>query len=196
VQFSILSPWALVAIFALPLIYIFTRLAPKAPKKIKFAPIFILKQIEIKESLPQYSPLWLKILRIFMVSSFIFATSAPILEPHIGTIGTNNNFLFIIDNSIANASEFSQIKQELQELINNESVKNPNVKFTILTCDNKIKPLGLDKINALPIITNLGANYEFCILNSKFSILVIMSKAILIRSFFQIFQMLRRAKLI
>ena len=75
-----LSPIALFVLAALPIIYIVSRFIPKAPKKINFGAVFILKNIAAPRPIPKHAPLWLKILRLILAGCFIVACAMPILQ--------------------------------------------------------------------------------------------------------------------
>lgn len=133
-----LSPIALFVLAALPIIYIVSRFIPNTPKKINFGAVFILKNISAPRPIPKHAPLWLKILRLIMAGCFIVACAMPILQNPNSAKIISKNILLVIDDDVANANEFAQIKSELKNYIDIESAKNNALKIIVQNCNSEI----------------------------------------------------------
>ncbi|MBN8646846.1 MAG: DUF4159 domain-containing protein [Caulobacterales bacterium] len=162
-----LSPIALFVLVALPIIYIVSRFVPKPPKSINFGAIFILKNIIAPRPIPKHAPLWLKILRLFLAGIFILACAMPILQNPNSAKIISKDILLVIDDDVANANEFNQIKNELKNFIDIESTKNNALKLVVQNCNSKtLNPINspqnaknyIDTIIPKPIICDKG-NY-------------------------------------
>lgn len=174
-----LSPIALFVLAALPIIYIVSRFVPKPPKSINFGATFILKNIIAPRPIPKHAPLWLKILRLFLAAIFILACAMPILQNPNSAKIISKNILLVIDDDVANANEFNQIKSELKNFIDIESTKNNTLKLVVQNCNSKIlnpinspqnaknyidtiipKPTICDKANYIKTLSDIHENYR------------------------------------
>lgn len=174
-----LSPIALFVLVALPIIYIVSRFVPKPPKSINFGATFILKNIIAPRPIPKHAPLWLKILRLFLAGIFILACAMPILQNPNSAKIISKNILLVIDDDMANANEFNQIKSELKNFIDIESTKNNALKLVVQNCNSKIlnpinspqnaknyidtiipKPTICDKANYIKTLSDIHENYR------------------------------------
>ncbi len=78
-----LSPWILVAVAALPLIWLILRLTPPRPRQVEFPPTRILLGLQDRERTPARTPWWLTALRLLLVHRWphhIDAASPPALH--------------------------------------------------------------------------------------------------------------------
>ena len=153
---QIISPLALFALIALPIIYIVSQFIPKTPKTNNFGAVFILKNLISTKPIPKQAPLWLKILRMIIAGAFVFACAMPILQNPNSAQIISKNLLIIIDDDVANANEFSQIKSEIKNYIDVESAKNNNLKIIVQNCNaNILNPInnGQNAKNYIDIIS-------------------------------------------
>ena len=67
------SPWLLVAIAALPIIWWLLRVTPPAPRRISFPAIRLLLGLAPREETPAHTPLWLILLRMALAALVIVA---------------------------------------------------------------------------------------------------------------------------
>ena len=74
-----LSPWLLVALAALPLIWLILRLTPPRPRQIEFPPTRLLFELQDRERTPSRTPWWLTLIRLALVALVIVALAEPIL---------------------------------------------------------------------------------------------------------------------
>ena len=70
------SPWLLVAIAALPIIWWLLRVTPPAPRRISFPAIRLLLGLAPREETPAHTPLWLILLRMALAATITSAASA------------------------------------------------------------------------------------------------------------------------
>ena len=69
------SPWLLMALAALPIIWWLLRVTPPAPRRIAFPAIRLLLGLVPREETPAHTPLWLILLRMALAVLVIFAAA-------------------------------------------------------------------------------------------------------------------------
>jgi hypothetical protein len=75
------SPFILLALLALPVLWWLLRLVPPRPRRIAFPPTRILFEIEPKEETPARTPWWLTLLRLLLAALIILAAAGPLWNP-------------------------------------------------------------------------------------------------------------------
>src|SRR3954464_11190445 len=75
---AFLSPWLLVGLAALPVLWWLLRLTPPAPKRIPFPAIRLLFGLLPKEETPHRTPWWLILLRLAIAALLIVGLSHPL----------------------------------------------------------------------------------------------------------------------
>jgi len=113
VSFS--SPWILLSLALLPVIFLFLKTIPPMPKKIFFPSIQYLTSLSGIKKTSEDSPLWLKFLRLLYLSFVIIGLSGPSIDSN----GNNLNYptIILIDNSWATAKDWDKRKKLLTRLI-------------------------------------------------------------------------------
>jgi len=100
------SPWVLLALATLPLIWWLLRLTPPKPREEAFPPTRLLLEIPKQEETPAHSPWWLVLLRLMMAALVILAMAGPIWNPQQPVISGDGPLLIIVDNSWASGSSW------------------------------------------------------------------------------------------
>src|SRR5262245_47286878 len=75
------SPFLLLGLIALPVLWWLLRLIPPRPRRIAFPPTRILFEIEPKEETPARTPWWLTLLRLVLAALIIIAAAGPLWNP-------------------------------------------------------------------------------------------------------------------
>src|ERR671935_153659 len=70
---AFVSPWLLVALAGLPIIWWLLRVTPPAPRRIAFPAIRLLLGLVPREETPARTPLWLILLRMLLATLVILA---------------------------------------------------------------------------------------------------------------------------
>src|SRR6201988_359002 len=78
---AFVSPWLLVALAALPIIWRLLRVTPPLPRRVAFPPIRLLLGLVPREETPARTPLWLILLRMLLAALVILAVAHPLLNP-------------------------------------------------------------------------------------------------------------------
>src|SRR6516162_10664337 len=113
---AFVSPWLLVALAALPVIWWLLRVTPPAPRRIAFPAIRLLLGLVPREETPAHTPLWLILLRMTLAALVIFAVAHPLLNPqaHLASTGP---ILVIVDDGWAAARDWPARQSALADLL-------------------------------------------------------------------------------
>ncbi len=110
------SPWVLVALAALPVIWWLLRVTPPAPRRIPFPAIRLLLGLTPREETPARTPWWLILLRIVLATLVIVALAHPLLNPQKLLAGSGPVAL-VIDDGWAAARDWSQRQAAALDLL-------------------------------------------------------------------------------
>jgi Domain of unknown function (DUF4159)/Aerotolerance regulator N-terminal len=91
------SPWILVVLAALPVIWWLLRVTPPAPRQIAFPAIRLLLGLVPREETPARTPWWLIMLRTLIAALIIIALAHPLLNPQTRLAGEGPVALVIDD---------------------------------------------------------------------------------------------------
>src|SRR5258708_14028536 len=75
------SPWLLVGLLALPVLWWLLRVTPPAPRRLRFPAIRLLLGLVPREETPARTPLWLILLRMVLAALVILGLARPLLNP-------------------------------------------------------------------------------------------------------------------
>lgn len=100
------SPWLLMALLSLPIIWWLLRLTPPKPQEEVFPPTRILAKLHEKEETPAQSPWWLTLLRLLMAALVIMAMAGPILNPEESVLKGEGPVMIIMDDGWASAQDW------------------------------------------------------------------------------------------
>jgi hypothetical protein len=114
--FAFASPWLLVALAALPIIWWLLRVTPPAPRRVAFPAIRLLLGLVPREETPARTPLWLILLRMAVAALVILAFARPLLNPH-ARLGSTGPILVIVDDGWAAARDWPTRQAALIELL-------------------------------------------------------------------------------
>ena len=137
------SPWILLALATLPVIWWLLRLTPPKPRQEAFPPTRLLSQIPKQEETPAHSPWWLVLLRLVMAAFVILAMAEPIWKPQQPVINGSGPLLVIIDNSWASGSSWKQQLATANRII--EQAETDERSVTLLTA------IGINTINQIGV---------------------------------------------
>ena len=91
------APLALIALIALPLLWLLLRATPPAPRHVVFAPLRLLQRLAQTPQTPQSAPWWLIMLRLVMAAIVVIALAQPVWRPDDGA-RSDLPVLVVVDN--------------------------------------------------------------------------------------------------
>jgi len=103
---TFLSPWLLLGLAAIPLIWWLLRFTPPMPKRITFPATRLLAGLQSRERTPARSPWWLTALRILLVALAVMALAGPVLNPPGAQTAGGAPLLLVVDNGWSAASRW------------------------------------------------------------------------------------------
>jgi hypothetical protein len=116
-----LQPWILVALAALPAIWLLLRYTPPSPKVVVFPPTRLLKDLKSSEETPAHSPWWLTALRMLLATLIILALARPALNPDRQTFAGAGPLFLVIDNGWASAAHWGERRDAVEAVIDRAS---------------------------------------------------------------------------
>ncbi|MBV1927657.1 MAG: DUF4159 domain-containing protein [Rhodobacteraceae bacterium] len=100
------SPWLLLGLIALPILWITLRAVPPAPIRRRFPGVALLLGLKDDESVSDRTPWWLLLLRMLAIAAAIIGLAGPVLNPSQGQSGSGP-LLIVLDASWAGATDWS-----------------------------------------------------------------------------------------
>lgn len=110
------SPWLLVALASLPVLWWLLRVTPPSPRLMAFPPIRLLLALKPQEETPARTPLWLILLRMLIAALIIFAVARPLLNPGANLRGSGP-LVLVVDDGWAAAVDWPRRVEAMDGLI-------------------------------------------------------------------------------
>ena len=112
------APWLLVALAALPILWLILRAVPPAPIRRRFPGVALLLGLRDDDSVSDRTPWWLLLLRMLAVAAVIIGLAGPILNPR-AEADTNRTgpLLVVLDASWASARDWPAQEALLDALL-------------------------------------------------------------------------------
>ena len=112
------SPLALAGLLALPFIWRLLRTVPPPAAKRRFPPVTLLTGLKDTESLPDRSPLWLRIVRLCAISSAILGLAGPVYDAeHSAGDASGEPALVLIDGGWASSTDWEERLNKTEDLL-------------------------------------------------------------------------------
>ncbi|MGB3245995.1 MAG: DUF4159 domain-containing protein [Sulfitobacter sp.] len=127
------APWLLVALLALPILWLILRAVPPAPIRRRFPGVALLLGLKDDESVSDRTPWWLLLLRMLAVAAIILGLAGPVLNPETDQAEGNGPLLIVLDGSWAGATRWPQQTQAIEAQLTRASRANRTVGFLTLT---------------------------------------------------------------
>jgi hypothetical protein len=97
------APWLLVALAALPILWLILRAVPPAPIRRRFPGVALLLGLQDDETVSDRTPWWLILLRMLAVGAIVIGLAQPVLNPENSSNNINGPKLIVLDGSWAGA---------------------------------------------------------------------------------------------
>ncbi|MBI1245393.1 MAG: DUF4159 domain-containing protein [Alphaproteobacteria bacterium] len=114
--FAFLTPWWLVALASLPVLWWLLRVTPPAPRRTTFPALALLARLKPAEETPAQTPWWLLLLRLFIAFLVIVALAQPIANPAARLAGSGPVML-VVDDGWAAASDWRARRTAMEQFI-------------------------------------------------------------------------------
>jgi hypothetical protein len=113
---AFVSPWLLVALAGLPIIWWLLRVTPPAPRRIAFPAVRLLLGLVPRDETPARTPLWLILLRMVLAALVILAVSHPLLNPQT-RLASTGPIILVVDDGWAAAHDWPVRQAALTDLL-------------------------------------------------------------------------------
>ncbi|MEQ8902890.1 MAG: DUF4159 domain-containing protein [Roseovarius sp.] len=102
------APWLLLALAALPILWLILRAVPPAPIRRRFPGVALLLGLTDDDTVTDRTPWWLLLLRMLAVAAVIVGLAGPVLNPRAdGEAASRLPLLIVTDASWANARDWN-----------------------------------------------------------------------------------------
>ncbi|MDT2072470.1 MAG: DUF4159 domain-containing protein [Planktomarina sp.] len=126
------TPWLLLGLVALPILWVLLRAVPPAPTRRRFPGVALLLRLKEDDLQTDKTPWWLLLLRALVVASLIIGLAGPVLNP--APMGENgSDLLVVMEGSWADAPDWAAQKQEALRVAGQAGISGRKVAFLQLT---------------------------------------------------------------
>ncbi len=127
------TPWLLLALLALPILWLILRAVPPAPIKRRFPGVALLLGLSDDETVSDRTPWWLLLLRMLAVAAIILGLAGPVLNPEADQTEGDGPLLIVLDGTWAGATRWPQQMQAIEAQLTRASRAERPVGFLALT---------------------------------------------------------------
>ena len=110
------SPWLLLGLVALPILWLLLRAVPPAPIRRRFPGVALLLGLKDDEAETERTPWWLLLLRALAVAAAILGFAGPVLNPEQKAAGTGP-LLILMDGGWADARDWPRRLERAEALV-------------------------------------------------------------------------------
>ena len=125
-------PWLLVALVALPILWLLLRAVPPAPIRRRFPGVALLLGLKDEEAETDKTPWWLLLLRTIAVGAVILGFAGPVLNPEDRVAGSGP-LLIAVDGGWADARDWPERQTKIEALISEAGVRGRTVALVRLS---------------------------------------------------------------
>ncbi len=112
---TFLSPWLLLALAGLPVLWWLLRLTPPAPRRQSFPAIRLLFDLVPPEETPHRTPPWLIALRLLLAALIILGFAEPLMNAQ-GELAGRKALMLVVDDSWAAAGGWPARQRAMAEV--------------------------------------------------------------------------------
>ena len=127
------APWLLVALLALPILWLILRAVPPAPIRRRFPGVALLLGLNDDETVSDRTPWWLLLLRILAVAAIILGLAGPVLNPEMDQAEGDGPLLIVLDGTWAGAARWPQQSEAIEAQLTRAGRAGRTVGFMVLT---------------------------------------------------------------
>ena len=111
------APWLLLALLAMPVLWLILRAIPPAPLRRRFPGVALLLGLSDDDTVTDRTPWWLLALRMLAVAGLIVGLAGPVLNPDPSRQAGRGPVLFLLDGTWAGAPEWPQRVEFLDQAL-------------------------------------------------------------------------------
>ncbi len=115
--FGFSTPAVLLAMAALPALWLLLRVTPPQPQRIDFPPLKLILDLIPRQETPARTPWWLLLLRLIVAGLVILAMAGPVWNPAKDTAAGKGALVIIVDNGWAAAPDWQQRITAAEDLV-------------------------------------------------------------------------------
>ncbi|MEH6644428.1 DUF4159 domain-containing protein [Sulfitobacter sp.] len=127
------APWLLLALAALPILWLLLRAVPPPPVRKRFPGVALLLGLKDDETVSDRTPWWLLLLRMLAFAAIIIGLAGPVLNPETEQAEGDGPLLFVMDGSWAGATRWPQQQEAIEAQLTRASRLGRTVGFLTLT---------------------------------------------------------------
>jgi hypothetical protein len=127
------APWLLVALLALPILWLLLRAVPPAPVRRRFPGVALLLGLNDDETVSDRTPWWLLLLRMLVVAAIILGLAGPVLNPEADQASGDGPLLIVLDGTWAGAARWPQQTEAIEAQLTRAGRAGRTVGFVALT---------------------------------------------------------------
>ncbi|KMK65607.1 DUF4159 domain-containing protein [Puniceibacterium sp. IMCC21224] len=128
------TPWLLLGLLALPVLWLILRAVPPAPIRRLFPGVVLLLGLKDEEQVSDRTPWWLLLLRMLAVAAVIIGLAGPVLNPEDkAQAGGNAPLLVLMDASWASAADWRARVEAMDALLTRAARDDRPVALVRLT---------------------------------------------------------------
>jgi len=124
------SPWLLIALLGLPVLWWLLRVTPPAPRQLRFPAIRFVMGLTSEEKTPAAAPWWLVLLRLLAAALIMVGLAHPLFNPGAAFTGTGP-LVMVIDDGWTAADDWAERQQTMLRLI--DQAERESRSIVILT---------------------------------------------------------------
>ncbi|WP_163847651.1 DUF4159 domain-containing protein [Pseudooceanicola aestuarii] len=111
------APWLLIALAALPVLWVILRAVPPAPIRARFPGVALLLGLRDDDTVTDRTPWWLLLLRMLAVAALILGLAGPVLNPRDAARPGAGPLLILLDGSWAAARDWPRQSETVDALL-------------------------------------------------------------------------------
>jgi len=138
------TPWLLLGLLALPILWVILRAVPPAPVRRLFPGVILLLGLKDDEQVTDRTPWWLLLLRIIAVAAVIVGLAGPLLNPQNEETAQDGPLLIVMDASWASAADWPARQAGVEGLLDRAARLGRPVALTTLTAAEPLQFLAAD----------------------------------------------------
>lgn len=123
------APWLLMALLALPILWLILRAVPPAPMRRRFPGVALLLGLKDDETVSDRTPWWLLLLRMLAVAAIILGLAGPVLNPNEDQAQGTGPLLIVLDGSWAGATRWAEQEESIAAQLTRASRSGRTVAF-------------------------------------------------------------------